>query len=79
MLILIFIFLTPKTWFASNGYQRTHAIRTVSVEVVNGRPDKTEAERRAIQTAGTSGATVSDIRELRDASGTLVRYEVDIH
>ncbi len=78
VVILIFIFLTPKTWFASTGYQKTHTKHTIMVDVLNGKPDKTEAERRAMQMVSGSGGTVSDIREVSDAAGNLIRYEVDI-
>lgn len=78
VLILIFIFLTPKTWFANTAYQRSHPLHTVVIEVVGGKPDKTEAERRAKEVAGNPNATVSDTREVKDQTGKVLRYEVDI-
>jgi hypothetical protein len=77
VLILIFIFLTPKTWFANTAYQRSHP-RTVVIKVVGGKPDKIEAEREAKETAGNPNATISDTREVKDQTGTVLRYEVDI-
>ena len=78
VLILIFIFLTPKTWFANTAYQRSHTLHTFVVKVVDGKPDKTGAERQARETAGNPNATISDTREVRDATGKILRYEVDI-
>lgn len=76
VLILVFIFLTPKSWFANTAYQRSHP-RTIVIEVVAGQPDRAEAERRAKHVAGRPDGTVSDIRPIFEA-GKLVRYEVDI-
>lgn len=78
VLILIFIFLTPKTWFASTGFQRSHTMHTVPIEVVDGKPDKIEAERRAKEVAGSPNGAITGIREVKDQNGRLVRYEVDI-
>ena len=76
VLILVFIFLTPKSWFAN---QRTHPIQTVlvSADVVGSQSDRAEIERRARQIFGHEG-TVSAVRERRDAAGKLIAYEVDI-
>ena len=78
VVILIFIFLTPKTWFANTAYQRSHSLRTIVIEVVGGKPDKTEAERRAKEASGNPNGTISDIREVKDQTGQVLRYEVDI-
>ena len=78
VLILIFIFLTPKTWFANTAYQRSHPRQTVVISVVSGKPDKTEAERHAKEVAGNPNATISDTREVKDPNGKVLRYEVDI-
>ena len=77
VLILIFIFLTPKTWFANTAYQRSHP-HTVVLGVVGGKPDKTEAELRAKEVVGNPNATISDTREVKDQTGKILRYEVDI-
>ena len=78
VVILIFIFLTPKTWFANTAYQRSHTLHTVVIEVIGGKPDKTEAERRAQESAGNPNATIGDTREVKDQTGKILRYEVDI-
>ena len=76
--ILIFIFLTPKTWFANTAFQRSHTLHTVVIEVVGGKPDKTEAERRAREAVANPNGTISDTREVKDQTGKILRYEVDI-
>jgi len=78
VLILIFIFLTPKTWFANTAFQRSHTLHTVVIEVVGGKPDKTEAERRAREAVANPNGTISDTREVKDQTGKILRYEVDI-
>jgi hypothetical protein len=81
VLILVFIFLTPKSWFANNAYQRTHigqATIVVSADVVGSKLDRAEIERRVRVLAGRPGAQVSAMRERRDDSGKLIAYEVDI-
>ena len=81
VLILIFIFLTPKSWFENSAYQRTHmsqATIMVDTDVVGAQLDKTEIERRARLKAGRPGAKITVLREAYDASGKLIAYEVDI-
>ena len=81
VLILVFIFLTPKSWFENRAYQRTHvgqATISVDTDVVGAQLDKTEIERRARQKTGRPEAQVTVVRELHDESGKLIAYEVDI-
>lgn len=81
VLILVFIFLTPKSWFENSAYQRTHAGQTtivMSTDVVGSQLDKSEIERRVRQLPGRAGAKVSEVRELRDDSKKLIGYQVDI-
>jgi hypothetical protein len=81
VLILVFIFLTPRGWFENSSYQRTHMAQTtinVETDVVGAQLDKTEIVRRARQKVGRPGAQVTVVRELCDNSGRLIAYEVDI-
>jgi hypothetical protein len=81
VLCLIFIFLTPKTWFDNSAYQRTHMGQTaivVSADVVGTKLDKAEIERRARVQLGRSSAQISEVRERYDNSGKVIAYEVDI-
>ena len=85
-LILAFIFLTPKSWFASEpnapaGHPKTPAASTLLLTWPAGQPvaspDRAEIERRARQAAGRD-VHVGAMREVRDAAGTVVAYQVDI-
>ncbi len=81
VLILVFIFLTPKSWFENTAFQRSHASQTtlvVPVDVVDAQLDRGEIERRARQRSGRANAQVTPVRELRDGAGKLIAYEVDI-
>jgi len=81
VLILVFIFLTPKSWFENTAYKRSHGAQTTVViitDVVANQSDKGEIERLAKQAAGRSDGQVLAVRERRDGSGKLTAYEVDI-
>ena len=81
VLILVFIFLTPKSWFENTAFQRSHAAQTtiiISADVVGAQLDKNEIERRTKQLSGRPNAQVIALRERRDATGKLIAYEVDI-
>src|SRR4026209_2945735 len=72
VLILVFVFLIPKSWFANTTFQRTHAAQTTIVmgtDVVGAQLDKAEIERRAKQLAGRPDAAVAAVRERRDDTG----------
>ena len=81
VLILVFIFLTPKSWFENTAFQRSHAGQTtiiMSADVVGAQSDKGEIERRAKQLSGRANPQVMALREQHDANGKLIAYEVDI-
>jgi hypothetical protein len=81
VLILVFIFLTPKSWFENSAYQRNHmgqATTVVNTDVVGTQLDRSAIEVRARQKTGRPGAQVTVLRELHDESGKLIGYEVDI-
>ncbi len=81
VLILVFIFLTPKSWFENTAYRRSHAAQTtvvISANVVANQSDRGEIERRARQAAGRNEGQVTAVRERRDESGKVIAYEVDI-
>ena len=81
VLILVFIFLTPKSWFENTAFQRSHAAQTtiiISADVIGAQLDKDEIERRTKQLSGRPNAQVMALRERRDATGKLIAYEVDI-
>ena len=81
VLILVFIFLTPKSWFENTAFQRSHATQTTVImpaDVAGAQLDKGELERRARQLSGRTNVRVIAMRERRDESGKLIAYEVDI-
>jgi len=81
VLILVFIFLTPKSWFENTEYRRSHqAQKTVvlAADLFTSQSDRGEIERRAKALAGKSEAQVVAVREQRDEKGRLTAYEVDI-
>ena len=81
VLILVFIFLTPKSWFENIQYRRSHTPQTTVVlpaDVIGSHADRREIERRVREVAGRADAQITEIREPRDESGRLIRYEVDI-
>jgi hypothetical protein len=76
VLILVFIFLTPKSWFSNTAYQ--HMTIVMSTDVVGAQLDKTEIEQRAKQLARRPDAAITAVRDRRDDTGKLIGYEVDI-
>ena len=80
VLILVFIFLTPKSWFANTPYkpQATHTIVVLEAEAFGPQPLKSEIEQRAKEVANRPDAQDIKIREQKDSAGKIKRYEVDI-
>lgn len=81
VLILVFIFLTPKGWFENTQFRRSHASKTtvvLSADVVGRQRDMAEIERQARAISGRPDAAIVDVRERLDELGKLVAYEVDI-
>ena len=84
VLILVFIFLTPRGWFDNKAYQRTHmgqASTVVTLDMVGTQLDRSEIELRARRKAGRPEGQVIAVREVHempDNSGRLIAYEVDI-
>jgi hypothetical protein len=85
VLILVFIFLTPKSWFGNGERQsglghQSEAVSTVILgpEVIDNEKDKGELERRVRAITGRSNARVVDVRRRKDKDGKIVGYEIDI-
>jgi hypothetical protein len=81
VLILVFIFLTPKSWFENTAFQRTHAGQmtvVLSADVAGAQPDKAAIGKQATRASGKANAQVVAVRERRDPNGKLIAYEVDI-
>ena len=85
VLILVFIFLTPKSWF-SVGERRArlgHPKETVSTilvgaELVENEKDRTQLQQRVRVLIGQANAQVIDVRPRQDSTGKTIAYEVDI-
>ena len=77
LLILVFIFLTPKGWFETSELRRLRTV-VISADVVGSQADRDGIERRAKEVAAQPRGRVTAVRELRDTEGKLIAYEVDI-
>ena len=77
VLILVFIFLTPKSWFENTEFRQRKTV-VISAEVVGSHADRTAIGQRAKEVDGRPESQVTDVRERRDGTGKLIGYEVDI-
>ncbi len=85
VLILVFIFLTPKSWFQGSerrnpGGHQTPAATTVllGIEVVDNELDKPRLEQRVRTLSGRSDAQIVAVRKVLDQDGKTIGYQVDI-
>jgi len=76
VLILAFIFLTPKSWFASNPPVLTTVV--YADDLVGNQSDNAEIDRAARAQLNRPSGQVIDYRPKRDRSGKIIAYEVDI-
>ena len=85
MVILIFIFLTPKSWFESSeraqGSMHQSPVATtvvLSPEVVGTEGDKSQIEQRVKDLTGRANVEILEVRRKLDADGRTRSFEVDI-
>jgi hypothetical protein len=85
VLILVFIFLTPKGWFENTGFQRSKMgensppeVIVLSTDVVGTQPDTREIESRVRLLTGRAAAEVTKVTPRYDSEGKVIGYEVDI-
>ena len=85
MVILIFIFLTPKSWFASgerpqNKVHQSPVTTTVVLtpEVVGNEGDKGQIEERVKALTGRAKFEVIAVRKIFHPDGRIRSFEVDI-
>jgi hypothetical protein len=88
VLILAFIFLTPRNWFENSerGHRELHqngsttATRLLLVWPENSpaNPGTAEVEKRVRGITNRADVRITDTRPVRDAGGQIVAYEVDI-
>jgi hypothetical protein len=76
VLILAFIFLTPKSWFVSNPDFQTATIWTSDLVTGQGDADIVRCAKEKLKRP--NGQVVGKIRTRPDSSGKVVAYEVDI-
>ena len=77
VLILVFIFLTPKSWFENSEYRRVKTW-VIPIELVGNQSDKSAIGQRAKEFAHRPDSRVIDVRPMVDGTGKLIGYEVDI-
>jgi hypothetical protein len=84
VVILIFIFLTPKSWFSSGEraqsmvHQSPVATVVLSPELVGNEEDKSQIEARVKMLTGRTEVEVLAVRPILDANGRTRSFEVDI-
>ena len=86
VLILAFIFLTPKGWFENSelrwrdAHQNSSASSQMLITPDFNRPElsRSEMEQRLREVTGRGDLTITDVRARRDAAGKILVYEVDI-
>ena len=76
VLILAFIFLTPKSWFASNPPVQTTVVW--ATDLVGNQADNAEIDRVARAKLKLPSGQVMVRLPKYDQSGKLIAYEVDI-
>ena len=85
MVILIFIFLTPKSWFtsgerASDTVHQNPVARTLVLlpEVIGTEEDKSQIEQRVRQLLRRTDVEVVEVRKIPGPDGKTHSFEVDI-
>ena len=85
VVILIFIFLTPKSWFENGELRgsflhqsRAETILLMNAEVVESTEDKVRLEQQLRKLRGREDLKVLSVRKLIDSEGKIKGYEVDI-
>ena len=84
MVCLIFIFLTPKSWFDNSErasalpHQRPVQTVLLAPEVVANETDTAKIEQQVRTMSGRTDARVLAVRKLVNGEGKTVGFEVDI-
>jgi hypothetical protein len=84
VVILVFIFLSPKSWFvnseraANSGHQKAVSTVVLGPESLAAEMDQGQLEQRVRVILGRPEAQVEKVRPVRDEAGKTLRYEVDI-
>ena len=85
VVILIFIFLTPKSWFSSGERSQAQEhqspiVKTVLLtpEVIGNQPDRGQIERQVRLITGRDQVEIVDVRKVVAIDGRVLSFEVDI-
>lgn len=86
LLILAFIFLTPKSWFDNNEGRVRHYLQgqpvatkvILNASQISQQATKEEIENRVRELTGIKNAEVKAVRPKQDEHGKTVAFEVDI-
>jgi len=84
VVILIFIFLTPKSWFenserrACEGHQRPASTLLIGAELIENAQDKYHVEQVVRTFTGCDSVEVLNVRRVTGKDGKPLGYEVDI-
>ncbi len=85
VLILVFIFLTPKSWFesserrAARGHQSPVPTTVLlGTEIIDNELDSSHLEHRVRTLSGRNDAQIVAVRKVLDKDGKTVGYQVDI-
>ena len=76
LLIVAFIFLTPKSWFDKREKLATQTSRLI-VKAQDFSPEESERKKKVKELSGNPNAEIVDWHEKRNASGELI-YEIEI-
>jgi hypothetical protein len=76
LLIIAFIFLSPKAWFDKREKLATQTSRVI-VKSEDFSPDKSDLEKRVRELSGNPNAEIVQIRERKNENGEMF-YEIDI-
>ena len=76
LLIMAFIFLTPKDWFERRETLATRTSRLI-VKAQDFSPEKNEVHRRVKEISGNENVEILAMRERKNTNGETF-YEIDI-
>lgn len=76
LLIVAFIFLTPKAWFDKKERLATQTARLI-VKAQDFSPENNEMKKRVRELSGNPNAEIADFHEKRDSNGNTF-YEIEI-
>jgi len=85
VVILIFIFLAPKSWFsggerAQGTVHQSRVVTTVVIDpqLIGNEEDRSKIEQRMKELTGRTDVEVLKVRPILDADGRIRSFEVDI-